>query len=79
MSAVTWPLTAHIPNERNAVHAAGQANPQWPLCLESEARARGFTATEIADGEIADPEDFELNDGGFWVTTCSECLELIHA
>lgn len=79
MSESSYPLTAHIPNESDAVHAHGIANPNWPLCLEAEARSRGFTPEEIADGEIADPDDFELNDNGFWMTTCTECLSLVHA
>lgn len=73
------PLTAHIPNEAEAVHANGLTNPRWPLCLEAEARQRGHSVEDIADGEIADPDDFELSEAGFWVVTCSECKELIHA
>lgn len=33
-------------------HAPGVVNPNWPLCLEVEARQNGWSDAEIEDGEV---------------------------
>lgn len=70
-------IVAWLPTEPDAVHCEGVANPRWPLCLEAEARANGFTAGQVRDGQTA--VAYEFSEGGFWVVTCHECAELMHA
>lgn len=75
--------------EAPTAHAPGLINPRWPLCLEADARDRGWTMAEIEDGEIAWLPDQFGND---WpvaqdtrpqvldlVVGCHECLMLVHS
>lgn len=72
-------------------HAPGLTNPNWPLCLEADARARGWSDEEIADGEVpwiplfdhvAD-RCFEHEVQGHCpcgpLEPCAECEQWVHA
>jgi hypothetical protein len=65
------------------IHAPGMVNRNWPLCLEVDARGRGWTPAEIEDGELADdPLISGVGDEEWWSPApvdCRPCLELVHA
>lgn len=66
------------------IHRAGLVNPNWPLCVEVDAKSRGWTINEIEDGELVDDpliagDPFEAKWFVHADVDCLPCLELVHA
>lgn len=84
-------LTPSSPKTPSALrHAPGLTNPNWPLCLEADARARGWTDEEIVDGEVPwlplfdhVADDCFADDDGVCrcgpLAPCPDCAEWVHA